>query len=185
MIKDYHKVISIIRHVDNREIHLPAISMIILRFQTKWFNQPDRDGDWKYLEFCASINDEYDQLLKKLNITMNNTKHEEIDFVTRGGMRMPNNQVEQFQMSHAISQVGYIKGEPIAIRIIPSGWKDSYHVIVEFGDSENFDTHFLTKNQIWTKFGIEIKDADLSAIIRNNPNDYDLGKTIRGKFSNC
>jgi hypothetical protein len=100
-------------------------------------------------------------------------------------VKRKNNQVEQFQMSHAISQVGYIKGEPIAIRIIPSGWKDSYHVIVEFGDSENFDTHFLTKDQIWTKFGIEVKDDNLSEIIHNNPNDYDLGKTIRSKFSNC
>ncbi len=48
----------------------------------------------------------------------------------------------------------YPDEEPIAIRIIKSGWENQYHVLVEFGDFEQTDYYHLTAEQILEKFGI-------------------------------
>jgi len=68
MKKHYLKIVQIIRHPGNKERHLVSISRIILQFQNMWFSQQNREGDWEYLEACAIIQDEYNQLLNRLNI---------------------------------------------------------------------------------------------------------------------
>lgn len=73
-------------------------------------------------------------------------------------------------------------GEPIGIHIIKSGWRNPtmYHVLIEFGDMEQTDYHFLSNEQIEEKFAIQLgEDLDFSEIVKSNPNDMELGKIIR------
>lgn len=64
----------------------------------------------------------------------------------------------QYQSIEAI-QIG-IKGEPIRVLIIESGWKTEpvwYHVIEEHGDSEHSDYKFLSEEQIFESYSIRLK----------------------------
>jgi len=69
MKKHFLKIVQVIKHPDNKERHLVSISRIILQFQNMWFTQQSREGDWEYLECCAILQDEYNHLLTRLNIT--------------------------------------------------------------------------------------------------------------------
>jgi len=81
----------------------------------------------------------------------------------------------------------WVTSEPIGIKIIPSGWTDPrmYHVLVEWGDTNETDYHFLDADQIKEQMGIDISENDfVSYIVTNdelleNSNDYDLGSKIR------
>ena len=66
MNQDYSKLLAIIRHPDNEVKHLPMILNTILLFQRKWYGTPSREDDWVYLNLCATINDEYDNLESRL-----------------------------------------------------------------------------------------------------------------------
>jgi hypothetical protein len=86
----------------------------------------------------------------------------------------------------------YEKEEPLAIHIIKSGWSKPqlYHVLVEFGDMMETTYHTLEAEQIAEKFGINIEDSfkDLpvvfrKSILRQKPNDSDLGKYIRANIN--
>jgi hypothetical protein len=50
-----------------------------------------------------------------------------------------------------------VDNEPIAIRILESGWRGMYHVLFEHGDMEQTDYMWLDAAQIAEKFGIAIK----------------------------
>jgi len=82
-----------------------------------------------------------------------------------------------------ISFVTWIDDDPIAIRFIPSGWCNPrmYHALKEYGDYE--DTQYLglfDRDQIRENFLVDIpEEFDLSSIIKNNPNDYELGTKLR------
>ena len=81
----------------------------------------------------------------------------------------------------------WVNREPIGIKIIPSGWTDPrmYHVLVEWGDRDETDYHFLDADQIKEQMDIDISEKDFVSYIvtteelLNIPNDYDLGSTIR------
>jgi len=66
MYNDYKKLIEVIVHKNNEIKHLPAIAKMILQFQKKWFEQPNRDKDWEYLNLCGMVNTEFDNLIEKL-----------------------------------------------------------------------------------------------------------------------
>jgi hypothetical protein len=85
-----------------------------------------------------------------------------------------------------IHWIGCVEGEPIIVRIIPSSWKDLYHVIMEFGDSEDAGHQILDANQIKSELGIEIEyiNLPLSTIVKSNPNDFELGSKIRNLSTN-
>jgi hypothetical protein len=74
-----------------------------------------------------------------------------------------------------------IKDEPIQIHIIKSGWSkpQMFHVLVEFGDIEQTDYHFMTKEQIKERWDLEFNEVDFVNIIKESPNDMELGKKIR------
>jgi len=76
---------------------------------------------------------------------------------------------------------GGVKDEPIGITIVPSGWSkpQMYHVIVEFGDSSDWDTHFMDADQIMKKFGVEVPQLNLRKMAHDLPNNMDLGKAVR------
>jgi hypothetical protein len=76
-------------------------------------------------------------------------------------------------------------GEPIGIHIIQSGWRKPvmYHVLIEHGDIERTDLHLLTREQIQEKFDIAFDEgADLGKMVRDIPNDMELGKAIRLEY---
>lgn len=80
--------------------------------------------------------------------------------------------------------------DPIAVKIIPSGWSNPqmYHVIVEWGDMDQADHHLLDADQIKEQMGIEVNEEDFAAtviskkFVNQHPNNYDLGETIRKPF---
>lgn len=81
--------------------------------------------------------------------------------------------------------------EPLAFRIIKSGWSkpQRYHVLIEYGDYGQTDYDFLDAEQLKEKYGIDITEkTDQSSIIVTTkeiietPNDGDLGKNIRKQF---
>lgn len=74
----------------------------------------------------------------------------------------------------------------VVIRIIPTGWVDRYHIIIEdavYGARALEEP--LWKKDIEIKYGIKLpgtRDLYLSKLINDNPNDMDLGKVIRQKL---
>lgn len=76
----------------------------------------------------------------------------------------------------------YLKDEPIAIRVVRSGWENQFHVLREFGDFEQTQyVGLMTQEQIREEFKIRVADFEsLSSYTRRLPNDIDLGKTVRG-----
>jgi hypothetical protein len=77
----------------------------------------------------------------------------------------------------------YHKDEPVAIRIVKSGWStpQQYHVLIEFGDFSDTDYKgLMTADQIKEKYNIKVADSEsLTSYTNRLPNDLDLGKTIR------
>lgn len=81
----------------------------------------------------------------------------------------------------------WVINDPIGIKIIPSGWTNPrmYHVLVEWGDREETDYHFLDADQIKAQMDIDINEKDFVSYIvtmedlQQMPNDYELGSKIR------
>lgn len=80
-----------------------------------------------------------------------------------------------------ISVTAFCKDEPIAVRIMQSGWEGQYHVIVEFGDfSESKYEGLMYADQIKKEFGIRMEETEsLSSYASRLPNDMELGKKMR------
>lgn len=79
--------------------------------------------------------------------------------------------------------------DPICIKIIPSGWDygySTYHVIIEYGDMENSDYHFLSSDQIKEKYGIDLSlenEEESSEITPSETAQIDLmGDLIKDSF---
>ena len=85
----------------------------------------------------------------------------------------------------------WVVDDPIGIKIIPSGWTDPrmYHVLVEWGDRDETDYHFLDADQIKEQMDIDISEKDFVSYIVSHdelistPNDYDLGSKIRNTLN--
>jgi len=78
----------------------------------------------------------------------------------------------------------YADNEPIAVRILRSGWSkpQTYHVLMEFGDIGDTEYKGLfNSEQIKEKFGIEVNKEDLNLNEKSKTihNDQELGKEIR------
>jgi hypothetical protein len=60
----------------------------------------------------------------------------------------------------------HVQDEPISIKMIESGWNygyPTYHVIIEYGDMEQTDYHFMSADDIKKSFGVDM-------LARKNPN---------------
>lgn len=75
--------------------------------------------------------------------------------------------------------------EPIACRIVASGWSrpQTYHVITEYGDREQTDYELLDAQQIKKKYGIDLGKSEKPIIvglktIKEFPNSQDLGNFV-------
>lgn len=98
-----------------------------------------------------------------------------------------------FQLNHSSTDPCWTlveeSGEPFAIRILKSGWKDHgetmYHVLTEWGAYEETTYSHLSESQLlerYPDFNKVLKSTDLilsSSDIINCPNDLELGKKIR------
>jgi hypothetical protein len=78
----------------------------------------------------------------------------------------------------------YADNEPIAVRILRSGWSkpQTYHVLMEFGDIGTTDyLGVFTSEQIKEKYGIEIdkEDFKLNEKAKKIGNDQELGGELR------
>ena len=76
--------------------------------------------------------------------------------------------------------------EPIAIRIIRSGWCEpqTYHTIIEYGDMEQSDyLGMLTAQQIKDRYDLVIDDSIMNMQIKTLHNDQELGKHIRNQYN--
>ena len=99
-----------------------------------------------------------------------------------------NNREEEITMNgraylHASVSVS-LTDEPWVYHIIPSGWNRPrrYHVVEELGDYERTEyLGLMTEDQLKEKFNLEIplELTEINQTIKNLPNDYDLGGTIR------
>lgn len=76
--------------------------------------------------------------------------------------------------------------EPIAIRIVPSGWSEprTFHVITEYGDMEQSEYHgMLTAQQIKDRYDLVIDDSIMDMQIKTLHNDQEFGKHIRNQYN--
>lgn len=81
------------------------------------------------------------------------------------------------------------ESEPFVVKIIPSGWQSKYHVISEWGDSQE-TTHKLMKViELIEFYKIDANDLPVKDIfclsksdILTHPNNYDLGEFVRKKL---
>ena len=79
-----------------------------------------------------------------------------------------------------IGQLYWLDDSPSSIKVIPSGWKDKYHVIVEHGDYETHETLFMDAESIMKNYKIDVKAIPaMNELIKEYPNDYDLGEEVR------
>jgi hypothetical protein len=80
-----------------------------------------------------------------------------------------------------ISVVAFTEDEPIAVRIMKSGWEGQFHVIIEFGDFSSSEYRgLMDSSQIKNEFGIRIDEIEsLSSYVIRLPNDMELGKKLR------
>lgn len=110
-------------------------------------------------------------------------EHSELDITVSQRFQLPNGKPAIMKVKPMFAFGGGVPDEPIGICIIPSGWEGKYHVIVEFGDSESWDNHFMDKEQILQQFGIEVPEYTLKGIANDEPNDMSFGKRIRNLIS--
>ena len=87
-----------------------------------------------------------------------------------------------------LANLFYINGttdEPMQFHIIKSGWGNPqmFHVLIEFGDMEQTDYHFMSKEQIKESFDIEFTEIDFVEIVKEFPNDTELGEKIRSIYT--
>lgn len=88
-----------------------------------------------------------------------------------------------------LANLFYINGtnedEPIQFHIIKSGWGNPqmFHVLFEFGDYEQTDYHFMSKEQIKERFDIEFNEIDFVETVKEFSNDMELGKKIRSIYT--
>ena len=89
----------------------------------------------------------------------------------------------EFNSFAEISISAYAKEEPIAYRIVRSGWSKPpmFHVLVEFGDyGDTTYKGLMSAEQIKEELGfIVIEDTNIKSYVVNHPNDMEFGKTIR------
>jgi hypothetical protein len=98
------------------------------------------------------------------------------------------------EMSKGLSHVSWtlgVDGEPIAVRILESGWREQgrpmYHVLTEYGDYEETSYSHLTEEQLLDRFPAFQKILDqmfrdivvTESVIKSIPNDATLGKHVR------
>lgn len=86
-----------------------------------------------------------------------------------------------------------ITEDPICVYYFPSGWKcghPTFHVIIEYGDLEYSDYKFLSLNEMCKYFGVSEEDIMSKqsiiishSVIKETPNDTDLGSFVRSKFT--
>jgi hypothetical protein len=94
----------------------------------------------------------------------------------------------EFTSFAEISISAYAKDEPIAYRIVRSGWSKpaKFHVLIEFGDYD--DTTYkglMTSEQIKDELGfIVIEDTNIKSYTVKHPNDMEFGKAIRTVANN-
>ncbi len=82
----------------------------------------------------------------------------------------------------------YDRENPICLKFIPSSWGDpqTYHVIGEDGEYDKTEYHGeYTKEMIKQVYEIDVDAIEdpISQIIRETPNDQDLGKKIRSLYN--
>lgn len=108
-------------------------------------------------------------------------EHSELDINVNQRFQLPNGETAIMKVKPIFAFAGGVPDEPIGITIVPSGWSNPqmYHVIVEFGDSDDWNTHFMNADQILHRFGIEIPDVSLHQMAIKEPNDMSFGKAIR------
>jgi hypothetical protein len=112
-------------------------------------------------------------------------QHSEIDVTANQRFKLPNGEDAIMEVRPIFAFAGGVADEPIGITIVPSGWSkpQKYHVIVEFGDSDDWDTHFMDADQIMQKFGIEVPQLNLKRLAHDLPNNMDLGKAVRSAIT--
>jgi len=84
----------------------------------------------------------------------------------------------------------WIDDEPVCVKIIPSGWSEPrmYHLLIEHGDYEKTDYHFVNSDQLKSDFGIDLDEKAFHSYIitpeevNETPNDFELGDKIRRKL---
>jgi hypothetical protein len=106
-------------------------------------------------------------------------QHSEIDVTVNQRFKLIDGTEAVMNVKPIFAFAGGVKDEPIGLTIVPSGWPGQFHVIVEFGDSDDFDTYFLNQEQILARFGVEVPDLNLRDLIRKEGNDMSLGREIR------
>ena len=106
-------------------------------------------------------------------------QHSEIDVTVNQRFKLFNGEEAIMKVKPIFAFAGGVEDEPIGITIVPSGWIGQYHVIIEFGDSDDFETHFMNKEQILAKYGVEVPDMNLRDLVRKEGNDMTLGHKIR------
>lgn len=91
--------------------------------------------------------------------------------------RIPDSKVKP-----AFCYKGNFEDEPIGITIVNSGWQGMYHVIIEFGEYDDFSHKLMDLHDIERAYGLKIEDIDMKEFSIRHPNDHDLGRAIRNKI---
>lgn len=169
--RDFERIKSVIEHPNNKEIHLEAMHKMIYSF-------------WK-----THKNLTYYDALYKLILTLEEKFFNECTFNILNKnktMEVTTNQSLDASASLDLSITISTEDEPIAIRIVPSGWAgpQTYHVIIEYGDLEQSDyLGILTAQQIKDRYDLIIDDSEMNMPIKTLHNDQELGKRMRSMYN--
>ena len=106
-------------------------------------------------------------------------RHSETDVTVNQRFRLFDGTEAVMNVKPIFAFAGGVKDEPIGLTIVPSGWPGQFHVIVEFGDSDDWNTYFMNREQILAKFGVEVPDLNLKDLTKKEGNDMTLGRQIR------
>lgn len=81
------------------------------------------------------------------------------------------------------------ESEPFVVKILPSGWEKTYHIITEWGDTGETTHKLMDVIELLDFYKMDVNDLpskDIFCVSKSDtlayPNNYDLGEIIRKKL---
>jgi hypothetical protein len=95
-------------------------------------------------------------------------------------VNLENYEPENPKVSGELMYSGSVPEEPIGFKIVASGWKDFFYVIIEFGEWEDYVVKYMHKEEILKEYEIDLSNhKNLKEISFENSNDQQFGNVIR------
>jgi hypothetical protein len=87
---------------------------------------------------------------------------------------------ENPKVSGELMYSGSVPEELIGFKIVASGWKDFFYVIIEYGEWEDYVVKYMHKDEILKEHEIDLSNhKNLKTISFENGNDQQFGNVVR------